>query len=71
MQARSMSRPQPRLTPPNVAQAGGRSEVHAAPAVAAVAGTVSGAKVLRWERGAAAWAARHQAEQPGSSRGAA
>ena len=38
--------------------------------LAAVAGTVSAAQVLRRERCAAAWAARHQAEQ-GSSKDAA
>ena len=39
--------------------------------LAAVAGTVSAAQVLRWERCAAAWAARRQAEQPRSSKDAA
>ena len=39
--------------------------------LAAVAGTVSAAQVLRRERRAAAWASGHQAEQPGSSMDAA
>jgi hypothetical protein len=39
--------------------------------LAAVAGTVSAAQVLRWERRAAAWVARRQAADPGSSRDAA
>ena len=39
--------------------------------LAAVAGTVSAAQVLRRERCAAAWAARRRAEQPRSSKDAA
>ena len=37
--------------------------------LAALAGMVSAALVLLWGRCAAAWAARRQAEQPGSSKG--